>query len=104
MARRPPSGIQVACPDHGPDLVCEREGQETDGWGFPHRNRLQPGQEAARHCHDCGGLVRRSEVRWTYAQVGRVRLKWWPLCPACWQRHVDDFDHRVDAGAKPGVA
>ena len=51
----------MTCPDHGPDVVCDREEKWTDAQGFPHRSELAKGQRAARHCRRCGLLFFKGE-------------------------------------------
>ena len=101
----------MSCADHGADVVCDRCGTGTDGWGFPHRSYLAlvsivpgPGQQelklekrrqtAKRHCTDCECLITFDEACWEETRpslkVGRVRL--FPYCEPCWSQHVDDFD------------
>lgn len=71
----------MACTDHGPDVVCDREGRTTDGAGFPHRSELRPGQRACIHCHACDRLLERLEVRWSTIRGARVK----PFCGECFE-------------------
>lgn len=80
------------CPDHGPDVVCDRELLTTDGEGFPHRSHLK-GREPARHCMECGALVLKKDAKWRQFKGVNVVLQ----CAAC---HLHTPIER--RGAKPG--
>lgn len=69
----------MTCPDHGDDVVCDREGKTTDGEGFPHRLELGKGQRAALHCARCSRLLYKGEVAWRQAMGVNIIA----MCRAC---------------------
>ncbi len=86
----------MSCDDHGPELACEREGLDTDGWGFAHPSTLK-GRTAALHCRTCWAVVPKPDVRWSRFLGKFARgLPWQPHCRACWAQHADDFDPGFD--------
>lgn len=58
----------VACPHHGPEHVCEREGLDTDHSGFVHRS-LCRGRIPLRWCAQCGKPT--TPGRWNHADWSR---------------------------------
>jgi hypothetical protein len=86
------------CPDHGPEIACEREGYDTDGRGFPHASQLGK-RLPARHCHGCPGLVVKGTGGWSIVTIGKVKLLWHPYCAVCLQQKLDDFEYGYEAAS-----
>ena len=87
--------IRAACLDHGSDIVCERDGTETDGWRFPHPGVIPQGAVPARRCAGCARLVvreKRTEGPGRGLPVAywnqRFGLPWDPWCPPCYRELV----------------